>query len=204
MDDEAATVNLPNDLGRVNRASTQSAVKLQEIGPRMTLQLVKVEEGLCTGAVIFSEYGTLISCIIVSPLTYQRNICHDLIRGLNQCLSDGRFINVLNYLHCSSFGGQKSVLEFFFPFSLRLFSYDAIYDSVFWTIKKSTRKNEFLASFECKISMNRVGPTCLPFLPQLVFPKNFSCRKPIILCGNIISQPVSSAIELYFSFLFVK
>ncbi|PSR89512.1 Peter Pan-like protein [Actinidia chinensis var. chinensis] len=57
VDDEAATVNLPNDLGRVNRASTKSAVKLQEIGPRMTLQLVKVEEGLCSGAVIFSEYG---------------------------------------------------------------------------------------------------------------------------------------------------
>ena len=114
VDDEAATVNLPNDLGRVNRASTKSAVKLQEIGPRMTLQLVKVEEGLCSGAVIFSEYGTLISCIIVSPLTYQRNICHDLIRRLNQCLSDGRFINFLIYLHCSSFGGQKSVLEYFF------------------------------------------------------------------------------------------
>lgn len=56
-DEEAATVSLPNDLGRVNRASTKSAVKLQEIGPRMTLQLMKVEEGLCSGGVIFSEYG---------------------------------------------------------------------------------------------------------------------------------------------------
>ncbi|KAF2315438.1 hypothetical protein GH714_039244 [Hevea brasiliensis] len=46
-DDEAATVTLASDLGRVNRASTKSAVKLQEIGPRMTLQLIKVEEGLC-------------------------------------------------------------------------------------------------------------------------------------------------------------
>lgn len=54
-DDEAATVTLPTDLGRVNRASTKSAVKLQEIGPRMTLQLMKVEEGLCSGGVIFSE-----------------------------------------------------------------------------------------------------------------------------------------------------
>lgn len=54
-DDEAATVTLPSDLGRVNRASTKSAVKLQEIGPRMTLQLMKVEEGLCSGGVIFSE-----------------------------------------------------------------------------------------------------------------------------------------------------
>ncbi|KAK3020845.1 hypothetical protein RJ639_045527 [Escallonia herrerae] len=56
-DDEAATVSLPSDLGRVNRASTKSAVKLQEIGPRMTLQLIKIEEGLCSGGVIFSEYG---------------------------------------------------------------------------------------------------------------------------------------------------
>ncbi|XP_043715939.1 peter Pan-like protein [Telopea speciosissima] len=57
-DDEAATVSLPSDLGRVNRASTKSAVKLQEIGPRMTLQLMKIEEGLSSGGVIFSEYGS--------------------------------------------------------------------------------------------------------------------------------------------------
>ncbi|CAH2043959.1 unnamed protein product [Thlaspi arvense] len=55
-DEEAATVTLSSDLGRVNRNSTKSAVKLQEIGPRMTMQLVKVEEGLCSGGIIFSEY----------------------------------------------------------------------------------------------------------------------------------------------------
>ncbi|CAO2824406.1 unnamed protein product [Amaranthus hypochondriacus] len=53
-DEEAATVNLTSDLGRVNRASTKSAVKLQEIGPRMTLELIKIKEGLCTGQVLFS------------------------------------------------------------------------------------------------------------------------------------------------------
>ncbi|CAN4111343.1 unnamed protein product [Withania somnifera] len=58
-DDEAATVNLSSDIGRVNRASTRSAVKLQEIGPRMTLQLVKIEEGFCTGGVLFNEYGNV-------------------------------------------------------------------------------------------------------------------------------------------------
>ncbi|KAI3432040.1 Brix domain-containing protein, partial [Psidium guajava] len=58
-DDEAATVTLASDLGRVNQASSKSAVKLQEIGPRMTLQLVKVEEGLCSGGVIFNEYGNI-------------------------------------------------------------------------------------------------------------------------------------------------
>ncbi|XP_077246903.1 peter Pan-like protein isoform X2 [Tasmannia lanceolata] len=56
-DDEAATVSLANDIGRVNKASMKSAVKLQEIGPRMTLQLTKVEEGLCSGSIIFNEYG---------------------------------------------------------------------------------------------------------------------------------------------------
>ncbi|KAJ8749560.1 hypothetical protein K2173_026209 [Erythroxylum novogranatense] len=59
-DDEAATVTLTSDLNRVNKASTKSAVKLQEIGPRMTLQLVKIEEGLCSGSVIFNEYGTVV------------------------------------------------------------------------------------------------------------------------------------------------
>lgn len=58
-DEEAATVTLSSDMGRVNQSSTKSAVKLQEIGPRMTMQLVKVEEGLCSGGIIFSEYGKL-------------------------------------------------------------------------------------------------------------------------------------------------
>lgn len=57
-DDEAATVTLSSNLGRVNRASTKSAVRLQEIGPRMTLQLVRIEKGLCSGEVLFDEFGT--------------------------------------------------------------------------------------------------------------------------------------------------
>ncbi|PIA61363.1 hypothetical protein AQUCO_00300720v1 [Aquilegia coerulea] len=56
-DDEAATVTLSSDIGRVNRASNKSAVRLQEIGPRMTLELMKIEEGMCSGGIIFSEYG---------------------------------------------------------------------------------------------------------------------------------------------------
>lgn len=56
-DEEAATVSLTSDLGRVNRASSKSAVKLQEIGPRMTLELIKIEEGLCSGQVLFSIDG---------------------------------------------------------------------------------------------------------------------------------------------------
>ncbi|KAI3928007.1 hypothetical protein MKW98_023608 [Papaver atlanticum] len=55
-DDEASTVTLSSDLGRVNKASTKSAVRLQEIGPRMKLRLIKIEAGLCAGGIIFSEY----------------------------------------------------------------------------------------------------------------------------------------------------
>ncbi|KAI7756453.1 hypothetical protein M8C21_002342 [Ambrosia artemisiifolia] len=56
-DEEAATVSLASDVGRVNKASTKSAVKLQEIGPRMTLELIKIEDGLCTGTIIFGNTG---------------------------------------------------------------------------------------------------------------------------------------------------
>lgn len=55
-EDEAATVQLATDIGHLRRTSEKSAVKLHEIGPRMTLQLVKVEEGICSGDIIFHEY----------------------------------------------------------------------------------------------------------------------------------------------------
>jgi ribosome biogenesis protein SSF1/2 len=49
-------VELDDDFGKGNHALQRSAVRLHEIGPRMTLQLVKVEEGLCDGAVMFHEF----------------------------------------------------------------------------------------------------------------------------------------------------
>eukprot|EP00250_Pteridium_aquilinum_P028195 c36743_g1_i1 orf=587-1993(-) len=55
-EDDAATVQLSSDVGHLNYKSQKNAVKLQEIGPRMTMQLVKVEEGLCSGAILFHEY----------------------------------------------------------------------------------------------------------------------------------------------------
>ncbi|MCL7024828.1 hypothetical protein MKW94_030019, partial [Papaver nudicaule] len=55
-DDEASMVTLASDLGRLIKASAKSAVRLQEIGPRMKLRLIKIEEGLCAGGTIFSEY----------------------------------------------------------------------------------------------------------------------------------------------------
>ncbi|KAL0050815.1 hypothetical protein WJX82_007715 [Trebouxia sp. C0006] len=49
-------VTLAQDVGRGNLASRQSRVKLQEIGPRLELEVVKVEEGLCDGKVLFHSF----------------------------------------------------------------------------------------------------------------------------------------------------
>lgn len=43
-------------IGRGNNANTQKAIRLREIGPRMELKLVKIEEGCNEGAVLFHEY----------------------------------------------------------------------------------------------------------------------------------------------------
>lgn len=52
-DDEAAAANpLPASEDRVEKR----AIKLTELGPRMTLRLTKVEEGLCGGKVMWHEY----------------------------------------------------------------------------------------------------------------------------------------------------
>ncbi|EIE18463.1 Brix-domain-containing protein, partial [Coccomyxa subellipsoidea C-169] len=51
-----ARVELAQDMGRGNMASRQSRVRLQEIGPRMELEVVKVEEGMCTGRVLYHSY----------------------------------------------------------------------------------------------------------------------------------------------------
>lgn len=42
--------------GRGNLANQQSTIRLCEIGPRMELEIVKEEEGLCSGAVLFHRY----------------------------------------------------------------------------------------------------------------------------------------------------
>uniref|UniRef100_A0A0D9VTW1 Brix domain-containing protein n=1 Tax=Leersia perrieri TaxID=77586 RepID=A0A0D9VTW1_9ORYZ len=55
VDDETATVSLASDVDKLNRASKKSAIRLQEIGPRMKLHLVKVESGLCSGEVLYPK-----------------------------------------------------------------------------------------------------------------------------------------------------
>lgn len=39
--------------GKGNIVNEQSAIRLTELGPRFTMNLLKIEEGMCDGAVIF-------------------------------------------------------------------------------------------------------------------------------------------------------
>ncbi len=56
-DGAAARVTLAQDVrGAGNAAGAQSAIRLQELGPRLDLELLKVEEGLCAGAVLYHAH----------------------------------------------------------------------------------------------------------------------------------------------------
>jgi ribosome biogenesis protein SSF1/2 len=58
--DEGEAVSLADDyVGRNNRKGQRRAVRLDEIGPRMELRLVKIAEGVPgkEGAVIYHEFG---------------------------------------------------------------------------------------------------------------------------------------------------
>jgi ribosome biogenesis protein SSF1/2 len=53
-EDEGSRVVLPQKLrGRGNISGQTSAVKLSEVGPRLTMHLFKVERGLCEGDVMY-------------------------------------------------------------------------------------------------------------------------------------------------------
>ena len=60
--DAAATlgkVDLPQRMaGRGNFKNNQSAVRLTELGPRLTLELIKIEAGVCEGEIIFHKFIT--------------------------------------------------------------------------------------------------------------------------------------------------
>ncbi|ORZ37210.1 Brix domain-domain-containing protein [Catenaria anguillulae PL171] len=50
-------VELPQDyIGRNNKRSEQRAIKLTELGPRMDLGLIKIQDGLCSGEVLYHKY----------------------------------------------------------------------------------------------------------------------------------------------------
>jgi ribosome biogenesis protein SSF1/2 len=62
MDDPQASVMLPADFGhrsRGNRKGSVSIVKLKELGPRLTLKCVKVQENLFDGEVTYHAYHSL-------------------------------------------------------------------------------------------------------------------------------------------------
>ncbi|XP_011881559.1 PREDICTED: protein Peter pan [Vollenhovia emeryi] len=56
-DDESSHVTLSQKLSsRGNQANSKSAIRLYELGPRITLQLIKVENGLLDGEILFHEF----------------------------------------------------------------------------------------------------------------------------------------------------
>lgn len=56
-DQENEAVTLPQDYkGRGARKSQQCAIKLTELGPRLELELLKIEEGVCEGSVLYHKY----------------------------------------------------------------------------------------------------------------------------------------------------
>lgn len=56
-DDPSNHVTLPQKLvSRGNIESGKSSIKLSELGPRLTLQLVKIEDGLLDGEVLYHDF----------------------------------------------------------------------------------------------------------------------------------------------------
>lgn len=57
--DDEAKADLPQDyVGRNAQANQRVSIKLHEVGPRMNLTLVKVEEGVCNGATLYHALVT--------------------------------------------------------------------------------------------------------------------------------------------------
>jgi ribosome biogenesis protein SSF1/2 len=48
-------ITLPEDF-QGKKKNTSVAIKLHELGPRLRLKLVKIEEGLCRGNVVYHAY----------------------------------------------------------------------------------------------------------------------------------------------------
>ncbi|XP_058463620.1 protein Peter pan [Malaya genurostris] len=56
FDDEETHVVLPQNLRRGNLMDNKSSLRLHEIGPRITMRLMKIEEDLLTGEVLYHDY----------------------------------------------------------------------------------------------------------------------------------------------------
>ncbi|KAF6019543.1 PPAN [Bugula neritina] len=60
LDGEHNSVELPQKMtGTGNTQNDQSAIRLKEIGPRMTLSLTKITDGVCGGDVLYHKFDTL-------------------------------------------------------------------------------------------------------------------------------------------------
>lgn len=69
LDNEDAQVVLPQKMHGVgNTKSQQSAIRLTELGPRMTLSLIKIEQGFCEGDVLHHEFSMLALVIVILAL----------------------------------------------------------------------------------------------------------------------------------------
>ena len=65
-DDDAATVSLADDyVGRNNKKGQRRAVRLDEIGPRLELRLLKITEGIPgkEGNVIYHQFGMCVKLV---------------------------------------------------------------------------------------------------------------------------------------------
>ncbi len=57
MEDESSRITLPERyVGRGNAKSQLSAMKLTELGPRLTLEIFKVEQGVGEGDILFHKF----------------------------------------------------------------------------------------------------------------------------------------------------
>ena len=54
-DDEKVEIRAPS-VKQESSGTQQRAIRLTEIGPRLRLELVKIEEGMCDGKVLYHRY----------------------------------------------------------------------------------------------------------------------------------------------------
>jgi ribosome biogenesis protein SSF1/2 len=78
--DAEQTVKLSQDyVGRNNAKGSKRAIKLDEIGPRMEMRLIKIVEGVPgkEGGVIYHEFGAFILFIVSSTFSKVSLFCRD-------------------------------------------------------------------------------------------------------------------------------
>ncbi len=77
-------VVLPDKFGgKGNEKSQKSAIKLIEIGPRMTLELFKVESGLCEGDILYHKFETKSAA---EALRIKQKVIHSLVFYLSELI----------------------------------------------------------------------------------------------------------------------